>query len=88
MADFSEAINFCSEEFDKACQMRYDKVAHDEGILTFLDKDVISQYMEAMADCAVIARKQYIKLMLLQHHFEEEISDNLTLGTDTFKGDL
>lgn len=84
--DFTDALEECNRAFDELCQLRADEVAEAEGTFTFLSDDVITQFMESLADCAIMCRKQFIKLMMLQHLLEVEMKDKPdSIGIGSFR---
>lgn len=85
--NFSDAIDACNLAFDNLCQIRYDKVAEVDGQFTFLTQDVVTQFLEALADTAVMCRKQFIKLLMYQQLMQEDIAEHAddNMGANAFK---
>lgn len=88
MTEIFPAIQLYSTAFDNLCQIRHDK----EKPFEFIGEDIITEFMEALADCANMCREQFIKLMFLQSvltdqtkHLSED-GENIELGIAAFKG--
>lgn len=75
-----------SAAFDILTMERHKKGIEEYGKFTFVGNDVVRMMMEELADVSNYCRMQFIKLMMLQHAIEEEMSDYKDIGKDAFVG--
>ena len=80
-----EEIQQYSLDFDELCQRRHVMGSERYGPVKFMEVDTVEMAIEEIADMTNYLRYFYIKLRLMQKHFEGGSDEETPLGIEGWK---